>query len=38
MNKANNENVIHFIHIHARFSSREGRFGIPHGQQQFHIQ
>ena len=44
MNKLNKENVIHFIHFHARFSSREGRWaavvgglGIPDGQQQFQI-
>ena len=42
MNKLNNVNVIHFIHFHACFSSREGRWGSSlrstwstHGQQQF---
>jgi len=44
VNKLNNVNVIHFIHFHARFSSREGRGatsiggrGRPHSQQQFQI-
>jgi len=27
MIKLNNVNVIHFIHFHAHFSSREGRLG-----------